>query len=1123
MSGPKINLKNRRNGRKKRLRDGSSFEHHSNIESSNPQSSQVPSEPLPFLNVSLSPVLPQDRSDSRLYVTLRIRDLEIPALVDTGAEVGIIFQSSLFYDLIKAGVRLTPINSSVQVANGATAEISGSCYPLVRIGNAVWKGQAFLMKKLSYPAILGIEALRDLNAFLNFKERKLVLQGHVVKEAPEEISLFSIASLQMNQVPQISQDESVDLPNEFGNVPSFAISHPGVNDKSKTTFLNLLTEWGEKFSDSPGISNVVEMKLYPDPSMPPVKLRPYPLSPQMKKIASQEIDKLLSQGLIEPSESPWAAPAFLLPKKNKTEWRLTVDYREVNKVCRKNAYPLPLMQETLDRLKDSKFVSNLDLVMGYHQIKMANESQELTAFSIAGRGHFQYKVMPFGLSTAPAVFQAAMEKILRPVLGKHTHVYLDDIIIASKSFDEHMEHLQEVFQLLLDAGLRLNWKKCNFLQEYTEFLGFIVGQGQIKVSPKKVEAVQNFPRPKTLRQLRGFLALLSFVRRFIPNLAERCAPLNEMLKKGEKIIWTPERNQAFMELKNCLTDAPVLSLPDFDNSFEIHCDASDHGLGGVLLQLIDGEYRVIAYASKVLSKTERNYSVTEKECLSVIYCVEKWRAYIEGQKTIVKTDHSSLVWLHNLKNPMGRLARWVTRLAPFDLDISYVKGKDNQVPDYLSRAYDDNTDDVTPKIAVIDLHPSCNDFSSTTDQWYLDLIQSVEHHPDKYPSFKVDLNILYKAVNDPILKKTVWKPVVPQDFRKNVLHLAHDSLLGTHFGISKTLKKISEKLYWPGMRRDVKSHVSKCIDCQTYKAPNNLPVGQMANHPIVEVKPFDIVSMDLVGPLPLSKRQNQYILVLVDTATKFVIAEPLRKATATACAKILENQLILQYGPPRVLLTDNGNQLIGNVIKNLCASYNIKLNSVPFYFPSANQTERYNRTIKTALAIYAKDDHRTWDDHLPYVVFSLRSSVSESTSFTPARLVFGRELNQVFESDPALAAGAKQPFDASDYISQLDDERKIIYEKARVAINKAKSQQSKQYNLRHRQVIYTVGTLVWRKNFELSSGVNRTTSKLNPKYIGPFKIASKYSNTQYELCDLDGKSRGRWHVSHLKPYLSEKD
>lgn len=1031
--------------------------------------------------------------------------------------MGIIFQSSLFYDLIKAGVRLTPTSSSVQVANGNTAEISGLCYPLVKIGNATWKGQALLMKGLSYPAILGFDALKDLNAYLNVKERKLILQGHVVKEAPEEISLFSIAALNIEKVSHVSQDDPVELPNEFGELPPLEIFHPALDNNSKNSFLRILTDWSKKFELSPGISNIVEMKLYPDPSMPPVKLRPYPLSPQMQKIASQEIDKLLSQGLIEPSESPWAAPAFLIPKKNRTEWRLTVDYREVNKVCRKNAYPLPLMQETLDRLKDSKFVSNLDLVMGYHQIKMAEESQELTAFSIAGRGHFQYKVMPFGLSTAPAVFQAAMEKILRPVLGKHTHVYLDDIIISSRSFEEHVEHLQEVFKLLLDAGLKLNWKKCHFLQEHTEFLGFIVGQGQIKVSPKKVEAVQNFPRPKTLRQLRGFLALLSFVRRFIPNLAERCAPLNEMLKKGEQILWTPERHKAFLELRNCLTDAPVLSLPDFEHPFEIHCDASDHGLGGVLLQLIDGEYHVIAYASKVLSKTEQNYTVTEKECLSVIYCVEKWRAYIEGQRTIVKTDHYSLLWLHNLKNPMGRLARWVTRLAPFDLDFSYVKGKDNQVPDCLSRAYEDS-----PEVALITLDCKPEDFSSTTDPWYLRLRKDVQSTPNKYPSFHVQHGFLYKTVKDKCLKHMIPKQVVPKDFRTKVLHLAHDTLLGTHLGILKTLKKLSNKLYWPGMAKDVKAHVSRCIDCQTYKSPNQLALGQMANHEINTIKPFDIVSMDLVGPLPLSKKQNQYILVLVDTATKFIIAEPIKRATAANCVKIVEKDLILQYGPPRILLTDNGKQLVGNAMTELCKTYNIKLNSVPFYFPSANPTERYNRTIKTALAIFAKSDHRSWDDHLPYVVYSLRSAVSESTDFTPARLVFGKELNQIFEPDPPIDNGGKQPFNPSNYLVQLDDERKLIYDKAKIALNKAKAQQRKYYNLRRKQVVYTTGTLVWRKNFELSSGANRTTSKLNPKYIGPFKITSRYSDTQYELSDLSGKTCGRWHISHLKPVISDE-
>lgn len=1062
------------------------------------------------------------RLDSRLFVTLRIRDLEITALVDTGAEVGIVFNSALFYDLIKAGVRLNPTSSTVKVANGETAEISGYCYPLVRIGSATWKGKALIMKRLSCPAILGFQALRDLDATLDVKARRLVLQGHAVAETPEEIPLFSINAMKLeSSLPLTAEEELPELPTEFGETPCLEVNHSAVSEPEETKFRQLIAKWSKEFADSPGITDVVEMKLYPDPSMPPVKQRAYPLSPVMTRIASEEVDRLLQQGLIEPSDSPWAAPAFLLPKKNRTEWRLTVDYREVNKICRKNAYPLPRMQETLDRLKDSKFVTNLDLVMGYHQIKMAPESQDLTAFSIHGKGHFQYRVMPFGLSTAPAVFQATMEKILQPVLGKHTHVYLDDIIIASKSFDEHLEHLEEVFKLLRKAGLKLNWKKCNFLQEFTEFLGFIVGQGQIRVSPKKVEAVQNFPRPKTLRQLRGFLALLSFVRRFIPNLAERCSPLNEMLRKGEKFTWTPERNEAFLKLKSCLTDAPVLSLPDFQYPFEIHCDASDHGIGGVLLQNINDEYHIIAYASKVLSKPERNYTVTEKECLSVIFCVEKWRAYIEGQKTKIKTDHSSLLWLHNTKNASGRLARWLTRLAPFDLDIIYVKGKDNQVPDFLSRAYDETPDEVD--VAIIDIPPEVENYKDTTDTWYLTLMKNVEQHPHRYPHFQVKNEALYKLVRDRAIQRNVWKQVVPTDSRQSILHLAHDTVLGTHLGVSKTLHKIANKLYWPNMFKDVQNHIRNCIDCQTYKASNLKQAGEMAEKSLDEIKPFDLITMDLIGPLPLSKNKNQYILVLVDSATKFVVAEPIRKATTANCIKVIEKNLILQFGPPRILLTDNGKQLISNQMKKFCESYKIQLQAIPFYFPSANQTERYNRTIKTALAIYAKDDHTSWDIHLPYVVFSLRTAVSEITNFSPSRLVFGKELNQVFEQDPALVTGQKQPFNAVSYANQLELERKDIYERAKKAYNKAKTQQARHYNLRRRRVIYTQGTLVWRKNFELSSGVDRTTSKLNPKFIGPFKIGNKFSDTQYELFDLNGKSCGRWHVSHLKPVVSPDD
>lgn len=396
-----------------------------------------------------------------MYVHIQMKDLTLPALIDTGASCSLCFRSELFHELQKeGGIRLIPLSGSISVANGNNAEIVGKCYPLVSIGSCSWKGKALLIKNLSYPAIIGWQFLQDMQATLDIANRKLFLQGTEIREVPESVKIFSIEAINLEQVTITDPDNLPDFPGESKDI-DIVINHPTLEEEEKNSFLKFMSGWKEKFKTSPGVTASVKMTLWPDRSRPPIKQRYFPMSPRMQEIAAQEIDKLLEKGYIVPSESPWSSPAFLLPKKNKT-WRLTVDYREINKICIKNAYPLPRIEDTLNRLKDAKFISNLDLQSGYHQIPMDPESQPLTAFSIQGKGHFEYKVMPFGLSTAPAIFQAAMEKVLSSVLHKHTLVYLDDIIIASRTLEDHVQHLQEVLQLLYTAGFVLNWSKCNF-------------------------------------------------------------------------------------------------------------------------------------------------------------------------------------------------------------------------------------------------------------------------------------------------------------------------------------------------------------------------------------------------------------------------------------------------------------------------------------------------------------------------------------------------------------------------------------------------------------------------------------------------------------------------------------
>jgi len=410
----------------------------------------------------------------------------------------------------------------------------------------------------------------------------------------------------------------------------------------------------------------------------------YRTSQVERKFIEQEITRLLKEGLIECSTGPWASPVVLVRKKNGKQ-RLCIDYRELNSITRKDAYPLPRIDDMLDSFGKAKWFTSLDLSSGYWQVEVDPKDRSKTAF-ITQFGIYQFKVMPFGLCNAPATFQRLMDEVFRGILWKFVMVYLDDIIVYSESFEEHLEHLHIVFDRLQAAGLKLNPEKCSFVKAELEFLGHIVSGQGIQTDPVKTEKVKNFPRPKNTTQLRGFLGLASYYRRFVPNFARITMPLNGLLKKGIIYQWTSKQDEAFNALKECLVTSPILMFPNFKEQFILFTDASISGLGAILSQLNEkGQEHVIAYASRALSKAEKNYAATELECLAVVWAIKHFHAYVYGQRFKLITDHSALKHLFNTAMPTGRTARWIMKLQMYDFETVHRAGKKHSNVDSLSR------------------------------------------------------------------------------------------------------------------------------------------------------------------------------------------------------------------------------------------------------------------------------------------------------------------------------------------------------------------------------------------------------------------------------------------------------
>ncbi|KAL7723388.1 hypothetical protein ACLKA6_006036 [Drosophila palustris] len=462
----------------------------------------------------------------------------------------------------------------------------------------------------------------------------------------------------------------------------------------------------------------------------PIKQRYYPKNPAMQRIIDEQVDELLKNNCIEPSKSPHSAPIVLVGEKT-GDVRMCIDYRQLNANSIPDAYPLPRIHHILELLCNARYISTLDLKSGYWQIPMARSSREYTAFTVPGRGLFHWKVMPFGLHSAPATFQRALDSVIGPDMEPYAFAYLDDIIVSGASLEEYVRKLGEVLRRLRQANLRLNRAKCKFFRRSLVYLGHVISGEGIHTDPDKIAAVRELQPPTTCRELRRCLGIASWYRRFVPNFADIVQPMSLLLKKGQKWDWKPEQQAAFEELKARLTEAPVLACPDFSEKFVLQTDASDCGLGAVLTQQHQGAERVIAYVSRRLVKAEENYSATEKECLAIVWAIRKLRCYLEGYRFDVVTDHLALKWLNSIDNPTGRIARWALELQQYQFDIHYRRGKQNVVADALSRQ---------PLEVILQMaqeeEPNC--------KWITRLTKRILEAPDRFPDFTIEGSQVYR-------------------------------------------------------------------------------------------------------------------------------------------------------------------------------------------------------------------------------------------------------------------------------------------------------------------------------------------------------------------------------------------
>ena len=599
--------------------------------------------------------------DNRCFTEVNIEGLVIKGLLDTGASVSVLGKGCR--ELVeKLNLDIQPILTKVKTASGQYHRILGKINVSIRYKDQEHRMLLYLCPDLEQDLYLGIDFWK------------------IFKLAPD---ILGIDEIDMEKIVKDFETEK-----EVNKLKPHDL-----NEEQRMKLDKVIKEFDTFEEKGLGMTNLEKHSIKLIDGAEPVKDRYYPISPAIQEITYKEIDTMLELNVIELSESPWSNRTTIVRKPGKN--RFCLDARKLNKVTVKDAYPLQNIDGILSRIDETYYISSVDLKYAFWQIELDEKSKQYTACTVAGRPLYQFRVMPFGLCNAAQRLCRLMDKVIPSRLRDNVFVYLDDLLIISSSFEQHVHLLSEVAKYLRNANLTIGLKKSQFCFQELKYLGFIIGGGTLKTDPEKVLAIRNIKTPKSVREVRSFLGTAGWYRRFIKDFATIASPLTDTLKKSKKFHMTPEAIESFEELKRALTSAPVLRHADFSKRFYIQCDASEYGIGAVLYQLSgENEEHPIAFYSQKLNSCQRNYTVTEKECLAAVMAVKKFRPYVEMMPFTIITDHASLKWLMTLKDLNGRLARWSLQLQIFDFQIEHRRGSENIVADMLSRVPQQFVDEV---------------------------------------------------------------------------------------------------------------------------------------------------------------------------------------------------------------------------------------------------------------------------------------------------------------------------------------------------------------------------------------------------------------------------------------------
>ena len=904
-----------------------------------------------------------------------------------------------------------------------------------------------------------------------------------------------------------------------------------VNEKAVFKAAALLHEFSDIFTETEevGCTDLYEheIKLKPNQSEP-IKVRARPLNPTLEDNLQQQIDLWLKQDVVEPAQSPWNFPLVPVRKKN-GKVRFCVDYRELNNVTIADSFPIPHVEDSLARLGRSRIFSVVDGSGAFHCIPIKKSDRNKTAFSTPNR-QWRFKRLPFGLSNGPASYARLMGMVLQGMPTRFVLAYLDDVIVHSETLEDHFSTLREVFSRHRKAGLKLSVSKANLFASSLKYLGFALSEKGLAPDPEYINVVKDWPIPTNITELRAFFGKIGYYRKFIHNFSEKAKPLSDALQTKETesshFPLSSEAIQCFEALKKALISAPILAVPDFSGKYPFILDTdfseSKGTIGGVLSQQQpDGTERPICYAAKKLCKSQQSYSAFQGELLAIVSFIKQFKYYLAPFRFLLRTDNSALSHLYNIEAPSAMFQRYMETLANFDFEIQHRHGQKHGNADALSRIdhaampspdmeeIAENTDFLLAYVSQNITETLLNTFGldreifiqeQKDDEDLQQVRQLVQQQQPVNPNVilaaspvaKVYLSMIKQlslengllVYKRPILQFGVEShrlvTIVPRVYWYLILTEIH-KFVG-HKAIETTLLETERNFYFP----NIKFHLAKIIkSCKECNSKSGQPSPQSGVHLSASAAgyPFQRLSLDIVGPLPRSRRGNEYLLTCRCMFSRWIEAKPMRSPGTKEICDFLEREIVSRFGCPENLHSDRGSGFIADKLSDICLALGIKKSLSPSYNPQSNMVERAHRDLNSMLTALTKSDLASWEDHLPAALFAMRITRNKTTGASPFELIFGRDPTVPLD----LIFSLPQPHPLyKSYESYATELRRKIAEAhkfARQNISRSVQRQRSAYQGKVKK--FEIGQKVWLFTPKYKPHLRR---KFQKRWTGPWTV-----------------------------------